>query len=268
MSLKIEHEKCIGCGLCAEDCLQNCLAVEDGRAAQVRDACISCGHCVAVCPTGAIAIPEYRMDLVEELQPEDMQMEPARLQRFMSGRRSIRRYQKREVEKEKLEAILETGRMTPTASNRQNLSFVVLQQRLPLLRELAVEALYQNADEISAQLGLARYKVKFVEMHEGLAQGRDRLFFNAPAVIVVIERGGSVVNGALAASRMELMAAAQGLGVCYNGFFARAAEIEPRILEELRCGEKDRIAVTFAVGYPDVTYRRTAPRRALRVKWM
>ena len=268
MSLMIDYQKCIGCGACADDCLQGCLAVENGCAVQVKETCIGCGHCVAVCPADAIAIPDYETDLVEELTPEDLQMNPVHLQRFMSGRRSIRRYLDKPVEREKLEAILETGRMTPTSSNRQNLRFVVLQNKLPELRKMAVEALGQNADAIAAQLGAARYRDKLIWMQEELERGNDRLFFGAPAVIVVIERGGSVVNGALAASRMELMAVAQGLGVCFNGFFVRAADANPKILEALGCGEQDAIVTTLAVGYPDVEYRRTAPRKKLRASWL
>ena len=190
------------------------------------------------------------------------------LQKCLEGRRSIRRYRKMAVEQEKLEAVLETGRTSPTASNRQNLRFAVIRERLPEIRELAVEALYRNTDAIVAQIGAERYRYTLKRMHDELPRGGDRLFFGAPAVIVVIERGSGVVNGALAASRMELMAASLGLGVCYNGFFARAAALEPRIPELLGMGEGDRIAVTFAVGYPDVSFLRTAPRRDLRVEWL
>lgn len=268
MSVVIDQSECIGCGACAEVCVRGCLEVRDGCAALTEDGCMLCGHCVAVCPARAVSIPEYRMDLVEELLPEDTQEDPVHLQKFLSGSRSIRRYRPIPVEREKLEAVLETGRMSPTASNRQNLRFVVLQERLPELRVLAVEALYRNADAIAARLGTDRYLHTLGRMHEELLRGGDRLFFGAPAVIVVIERGGGVVNGALAGSRMALMAQALGLGVCFNGFFGRAAELEPRIPELLGLGEEDRIALTFSIGYPDVTYRRTVPRSKLRAEWM
>lgn len=268
MSVIIDKSKCIGCGACAEDCVSGCLAIRDGGAVLETDGCILCGHCVAICPAEAISIPECRMDLVEELLPADMKEDPVHLQRFLSGSRSIRRYRPIPVEREKLEAILETGRMSPTAGNRQNLRFVVLQKRLPELRVLAVEALYRNAKDIAARLGTDRYISTLTRMHEELLCGRDRLFFGAPAVIVVVERGGDAVNGALAASRMALMAQALDVGVCFNGFFSSAAELEPRIREMLGLGAADRIALTFVVGYPDVTYLRTAPRRKLRADWL
>lgn len=268
MSLMIDLETCIGCGLCVKDCVAGCLAIEDGHAVLAKPLCISCGHCVAICPNNAVSIPEYRMDLVEELTPEDTQTDPVKLQKFMSARRSIRQFQSREVEQEKLEAILETGRMSPTAANRQSLRFVVIRNQLPQFRRMVVEALNANADAIAGKLASPRYRDKFPRMLESLENGGDPLYFGAPAVIMVIERGGDIANGAMAASRMELTAAALGLGCCYNGFTAIAAAHDPDILEFLNCGPADRIAMTFALGYPSVTYRRTAPRKPLRAEWL
>ncbi len=41
-------------------------------------------------------------------------------------RRSIRSYSDREVEPEKIEAVLEAGRLSPSASNRQEWKFIVV----------------------------------------------------------------------------------------------------------------------------------------------
>ena len=43
--------------------------------------------------------------------------------------------------------------------------------------------------------------------------------------------GFAEVNGGLAASRMELQANSMGLGVCYIGFFKRAAKYNSKIKE-------------------------------------
>lgn len=268
MSLMIDCKKCIGCGLCVKDCVAGCLALEDGHAVLAKPLCISCGHCVAICPESAVSIPEYRMDLVEEVSPEDCQMAPGKLQKFMSARRSIRQFRDHSIEQEKLEAILETGRMSPTAANRQSLRFVVIRDQLPQFRRMVVEALARNADTIADGLASPRYRDKFPLMLQAVENGGDPLYFGAPTAILVIERGGDIANGALAASRMELMAAALGLGCCYNGFTAIAAAHDPKILEFLSCGPADRIAMTFALGYPSVSYRRTAPRKPLRAEWL
>ena len=49
----IDQEKCIGCGLCAGDCLGWAISMDSGKAEVVKD-CFHCGHCVAICPAGAV----------------------------------------------------------------------------------------------------------------------------------------------------------------------------------------------------------------------
>ena len=58
----IDEKKCIGCGLCAADCIA--LNIEVEEKARIKKECMQCGHCVAVCPQGAVSIPEYDMAYV------------------------------------------------------------------------------------------------------------------------------------------------------------------------------------------------------------
>lgn len=55
MSIRLETEKCIGCGRCADVCPGNLLFLEEGRA-QLHDArdCWGCTACVKACPRAAI----------------------------------------------------------------------------------------------------------------------------------------------------------------------------------------------------------------------
>ena len=50
----IDKEKCIGCGLCAGDCLGKAISLESGKAEMIKG-CFMCGHCVAICPTEAVS---------------------------------------------------------------------------------------------------------------------------------------------------------------------------------------------------------------------
>jgi Fe-S-cluster-containing hydrogenase component 2 len=57
--ITIDHEKCNGCGQCAEACHEGAIGIIDGKAALLRDDyCDGLGNCLPVCPTGAIAFEE------------------------------------------------------------------------------------------------------------------------------------------------------------------------------------------------------------------
>lgn len=57
--IKIDEEKCSGCGLCAGACQEGAIAMVGGKAKLLRDDyCDGLGNCLPVCPTGAISFEE------------------------------------------------------------------------------------------------------------------------------------------------------------------------------------------------------------------
>ena len=116
------------------------------------------------------------------------------------ARRSIRAYKDRPVEEDKLQKVLDAGRLAPSANNRQDWKFVVVKDAG--LREQLAEACCNQ---------------KFVGQ--------------APVVIVActtddkrVMRSGyqcSAVDLSIAVDHMTLAAVSLGLGSCWIGAFER-----------------------------------------------
>ena len=126
-------------------------------------------------------------------------------------RYSVRAYQPDPVEKQKLESVLEAGRLAPSAANLQPLRFIV---------------------------------VRTESRREELAHVYDRAWFlQAPLVIVVCGlpeaawvRGDGVnyvrIDAAIAMDHMILAATEEGLGTCWIGAFDVQAAREAFALPE------------------------------------
>lgn len=248
----IDEEKCIGCGLCADDCPNACLSLKDGKAKADPSGCIECGHCYAVCPRGAVLMAGYDC--------EDQQVVPMTaidsdtLLEAMKSRRTIRRFTDQAVEEEKILKILEAGRYCPTGGNSQNVSYTILGSRQPEAEAICV-GIFRKGQKIGSPLLAFLKRINIT----------DSFFFKGAPLVIVVS-GRNDVDAALASSYMEIMAESLGLGVLYSGFFKICASVSGKLRKLLDLPKGHKVVTCMVIGYPAVKYQRIVPRKKLKAR--
>lgn len=65
--IKIDSEKCVGCGLCVNACHEGAIGMVNGKATLLRDDyCDGLGNCLPVCPTNAISFEAREAEAYNE----------------------------------------------------------------------------------------------------------------------------------------------------------------------------------------------------------
>ena len=83
--IRIDKEKCNGCGACANACHEGAINIINGKAELVREHfCDGLGDCLPECPTGAISFeereaPAYDEKAVKEAQKKPLQNWPVQI---------------------------------------------------------------------------------------------------------------------------------------------------------------------------------------------
>ena len=138
------------------------------------------------------------------------------------NRFSCRKYSAREIEREKLDAVLEAGRLAPTAKNLQEQHIYVVQSE---------EALAKIDKVTSCRYGAPTVLV--------VAFDKNNVFTYPGG-----KRDSGVEDASIVATHMILAAADEGLGSCWINFF------EPeKMAAELGLPENEEVLMMLDLGY-------------------
>ncbi|HTY90649.1 MAG TPA: nitroreductase family protein [Methanocella sp.] len=157
----------------------------------------------------------------------------------IKSRKSIRSYADKDVEEEKLQKVLEAGRLAPSAKNRQEWRFIVVRDR-ETRKKLAVAAMGQRSVE-QAPVTLV-----------GCAVGTD---YYMPCGQLAY-----TVDVSIALSFMMLEATELGLGTCWLGAFH-----EDAVKEILNIPDAMRVVAVMPLGYPAESVGGTAKNSIMRI---
>jgi nitroreductase/NAD-dependent dihydropyrimidine dehydrogenase PreA subunit len=259
--ITIDAQKCARDGLCVQACPVNLIRMDGGAVPEeiggAADRCIRCGHCVAVCPANAL---DNALTPAKDYRPVPGDRPDAEaMENLLVSRRSARAFRNKPIAREQLERLLEAARRAPTASNAQQLSWTMIRdpQRLDRVRELSIEWMSGNPA-----------RSHYVE---AARQGRDVILRNATALAVVhgpADYLWTAIDGTIALTYMELLAATMGLGTCWAGLVTAASAAIPDLLPALGVPAGNKVGGAIMLGHPRLKHLLVPPRNAARVTWL
>ncbi len=160
-------------------------------------------------------------------------------------RRSIRSYESLDVEEEKLFRVLDAGRLSPSAGNRQERRFVIVSDARK--RKALSEAANNQPFVAQAPVVIAACSVE-------------------TEYVMKCGQPAYPIDTAIAVDHMTLQAVEEGLGTCWIGAFD-----EKKAKEILNIPDNVRIVQLLTLGYPSAephpTSRKSLDEIVMREKW-
>ena len=270
--LTFDENKCKKDGFCARECSAAVIHFSENGVPSMPPAeearCMDCGHCVAVCPHDALRHARITEPFSPAIQPS-LVIDAAQAEQFLRSRRSVRRYQAKTVEKEKILRLVEVARYAPTAGNGQPVEWIVNsgRERLQRIGSLTIDwmrELIKNPQAVAA----APYLPAAVAAWDA---GNDSVLRGAPTLVTAIAppyaRLG-LVDLTIALSYLDVFAQTLELGTCWAGLVAGAMENSAAVREAIGVPENYTHFYPIMLGYPAVRFYRTPQRKTPKITFV
>lgn len=153
-------------------------------------------------------------------------------------RQSDRKYEERTVENDKLEACLETARLSPSACNSQPWTFVVVNE----------PEILQQMRKATADMALNRF---IHQVPVIVAVVLEKANFTSSIGSVIKDKEYTLLDLGIAANNFCMQATELGLGTCMIGWFD-----EKKVKQILNVPTAKRVPLLIAVGYSAAATRK------------
>ncbi|MBP7071246.1 MAG: nitroreductase family protein [Methanothrix sp.] len=273
--MTVDGELCTRCGICTAVCTANIIesGVESGDEIQIPRAseeragfCFGCGHCEAFCPSQALILnirPDERIKLPQsagKISAEDIGW-------YLQKRRSVRRFTDEPVSKEMILKILDIARYAPSGSNGQPVSWLVVHdpKQVKKIAEIVIEYMKSLANTDHPLKG---YLPMLISAWD---RGEDIICRGAPHLLfAIIPEGNPIapVDAIIALTHFDIVAPAFGVGTCWAGFLAMAADAYQPLQEELCIPSGKKSAYAMMFGHPRYKTYGIPRRNPLQLTWL
>lgn len=281
--IEIDPSTCIKCRRCVRVCPSGIFyQPEEGAEIEVRNEhyCILCGHCAAVCPASSITHSDFPAEKVHDTDIAAMPS-PEAVMLLCRARRSNRGFSKKPIPDSSMDQILEAAHRAPTASNKQEVGFTLIQNpeklhqvvdytmtsfasavkmlRNPLLKPLLKRLMPDN------------YKIlpRMERLLKEHAKGNDPILRDATSLILIHTPAKNRFgrdDANLAYQNGSLMAESLGVAHFYTGYVCTAIRRDRKNRLARMLGIDGTIHAGMALGMPDFKYPRYIDRKEINVK--
>jgi nitroreductase/NAD-dependent dihydropyrimidine dehydrogenase PreA subunit len=264
--LRVNKEKCTGCGTCANVCPTMDIKMDEKKTPQPvkpNQICCVCGHCVAACPTAAISFEDMTP---EECTPFRREMLPTieQVDTLLMSRRSIRNYQRKPVPREMIRSLIEIARYSPSGQNAQPVHWTVVYDRKDVKKYASMTIDWMK----SIREDPAWTKRIHVETDIGnWESGKENITYEAPHLVMVHAEARWEEECKMAMTFFDLAAHSRGLGTCWMGLLNLAADIWEPLRSDLAYPEMHRSFGAMTLGYPKYNYSRIPLRKEPVITW-
>ena len=165
---------------------------------------------------------------------------------LIHSRRSIRKYQDKDVPLEIIHEMIKVSTFAPNAGNEQPWRFIIVNNR-NMLKKMSDESKKNILARIHDDPNDYAIKYKGMLENENL-----NVFYNAPCLVIILGPSNLknlLVDCALAASYFMMAATSKGLGTCWINL---GTEIkDPDMINELGIPDNYQIVDPIILGYPE-----------------
>lgn len=243
-------EKCTKCQICIKECPSVIIEMDDVTGLPfvpenpVAGACIKCSHCVIMCPYDACTLDFFPKSEYHTADLENLP-EPGQYETLMATRRSIRQFKKTGLSKETIERIMAVTNLAPTATNAQQVQWIVTNKpgTTQSVRERCELYLLDRLAEIPGDAFATRHLYR-------ISRGSDSIFRTAPhiAIALVPKTYQWPDDGIIALTHFDNACHALGYGSCWGGLLKIILDKDPSLREFLGIGDDMTICGTILFG--------------------
>lgn len=281
--ITIDPERCNHCNRCYLACPLELIDKGPVVRFENSDLCISCGHCYAMCPQQAIRVSGFE-EVETSALSHHTKLGDSALLNLLRARRSERLYKNKPLAREHIEALLEAASVAPSSENTRSVkAYVYTDESILAAVSRATTDYYLGLGRLLRVPGLAfvwkltghlpkqleHFKKSFSSLTKWREQPGRNLHKAKTLLVFTVPRRelGTGGDAWLAAENAVLYAETIGVGSCFNGFVAIAANNAARVKAALGIPREEKVVCALTLGYPKLRFAREAPRKRIETVW-